>query len=281
MSGRVLLMLAGLATGAAAQTADWSLVNSDGMDGQLLTPRARSVLAAPEFTWRHAQTEHFVLHFENQIFAAKVGRMVEFFRAYIAQDLGFATNAPAGRSHVFIFRNASDWSTFLRRYGAGAGEWSFSFVEGPILYLQQAGDIGTSADVLGHETTHLVIQQLLDGPLPLWINEGVAEWYGEFAYAAFKGVKKSRRTVFRNLSRRADPAAAMKARAYPADPRAVQDFYQVSKHLVGFLQLQKPDAFGPFLRDIAAGGSIETALARHYDFADLVAFEKSFWKFAR
>ena len=29
--------------------------------------------------------------------------------------------------------------------------------------------------------------------------EGLAEWYGEFSYAAYKGVKKSRRTSFRSL----------------------------------------------------------------------------------
>ncbi len=276
-----MLLLLAAPTFARAATSTWNEVAAAGMDLRLETPRARAVLDAPEFSWRHAETEHFVVHFENGIFAAKVARMAEFFQTAIAEDLRGLEDRANGRSHIFIFRNPADWKQFLSRSGTGVAAWTFSFVEGPVMYLQPTADLGSSAGVLSHEMAHLVINRFMAGELPLWLNEGLAEWYGEFAYAEFKGVKKSRRGVFRALPKTWPIRETLRARSYPRDARKVDEFYQQSKYLVGFLQLEKPEAFASFVADLAAGGALDTALTRHYGFLNDAEFEKAFWKFAR
>lgn len=265
----------------AGPTSIWTEVAADQIDTKLLTARGQQALSAKEFKWRHAQTAHFVVHFENGIFAAKVSRIAEFFHDYIAADLKGLKDLAEGRSHIFIFRNVADWKKFMTTYGSGISAWSYSFVEGPVMYLQQAGDIGSSAEVLGHEMTHLVVNRFIPGRLPLWLNEGIAEWYGEFAYAEYKGVKKSRRASFRPLRKTDTVASVLQAEVYPADPNEVHPFYLFSKHLVAFLQFEKVGEFPSFLQDVAAEKDVRTALLEHYAIVDEVSFEKEFWKFAR
>lgn len=263
----VLLLVSCWASVAAppVEREDWRVIERDDVDTRQLAGVARALIDAPEFKWRHAQTEHFVLHFENGIFAAKVARMAEFFHRFIADDLGGLADRVEGRSHIFIFRNAKDWTLFLTQYHRGGLEWSFSMVQGPVMYLQQAADIGSSAEVLGHEMTHLVLNRLVEGEIPLWLNEGLAEWYGAFAYAAFKGTKRSKRAQFAGLRSTYPLPALLVATAYPEDPRQVSIFYQTAKHLVGYLQLeQPPEKFAPFLLALARGEALPSALSSHY-----------------
>ena len=252
------------------------------MDGRLLSDLGHRVLAAKEYKWKHGQTQHFVIHFENGIFAAKVGRMAEAFHDYIAADLQGATDRIEGRSHIFIFRNAADWKVFIQRYHQGGMEWSASMVVGPIMFLQQMGDASSSAEVLGHEMSHLVMNRFVEGGLPLWLNEGTAEWYGEFAYAAYKGVKKSKRAQFLGLRSTFPVPDLLAATAYPADTKKVHEFYSTAKHVVAFLQLEMPpDRFLPFLQDLAKGGEVEAALRDRYGVAGVAEFGERFEKFRR
>ena len=107
-------------------------------------------------------------------------------------------------------------------------EWTFSRVEGPVMFLQQAENTSSSGDVLAHEMTHLVMNRFFERRRPLWLNEGLAEYYGEFAYSAFKGVKKSKRAQFGRLANavpagrtalRADLSARGPARRGRSTPR--------------------------------------------------------------
>lgn len=255
-------------------------VARDQMDRALLTPRATRLADAPEFKWKQAQTEHFVIHFENGIFAAKVARLAEFFYTYISTDLAGARDQQEGRSHLFIFREQKDWQLFQKNYGPEGMEWSFSMVEGSAMYLQQADNLSNSAEVLGHEMTHLVMNRFFTGELPLWVNEGLAEWYGEFAYAAFKGIKKSKRAEFRRPANGLDPASVLAATDYPADPTQVHAFYASARHMVGFLFLDRPQEKRlTFLKLLVSGADTATALVDVYGFADAADFVKQYDKF--
>lgn len=283
--GAVMGALAGgVAQAAPMETGRVELVEvaAGDMDGRLLSELGQRVLAAREYRWKHGQTPHFVLHFENGIFATKVARMAESFYTYISSDLQGAADRVEGRSHIFIFRNAADWNTFIRDYHQAGMEWSASMVVGPIMYLQQMGDASSSAEVLGHEMSHLVMNRFVEGRLPLWLNEGTAEWYGEFAYAAYKGVKKSKRAQFLGLRSTYPVPDLLAATAYPADTKKVHEFYSTAKHVVAFLQLEMPaDRFLPFLQDLARGGEAEAALRDRYGFAGVADLSGRFEKFRR
>ncbi|HMO04849.1 MAG TPA: hypothetical protein PKC67_05040 [Kiritimatiellia bacterium] len=268
---------------AQAQTPqdDWTDVTRDEVDTALLSPMGHRLLDDPRFKWLHAHTEHFVIHYERKMFAAKVARQAEFFYGFIAKDLTSATDQMNGRSHIFIFRDEKDWKHFIQTYEVSI-EWAFSMVNGMVMYLQQADSTGDSASVLGHEMTHLVFNRFYPGRIPVWLNEGTAEWYGEFAYSAFKGIKKSKRQVFRRIPTVYPVESLLGMTTYPADPRAVRAFYDTSKFLVGFLQLNyPPEKFEPFLADMSKGMPVEPALAQHYGVASLSEFAKAFEKFVR
>lgn len=279
------LLVAGgvvLAAPPGAEKAEMQEVDVAQVDRALLTPRASRLVDAPEFKWRHAQTEHFVVHYENGIFAAKVARLAEFFYDFISADLQGAQDRVSGRSHLFIFRNEKDWQTFQRNYMEGKLEWAFSMVEGPVMYLQQADSLSSSAEVLGHEMTHLIVNRFFTGRLPLWLNEGMAEWYGEFAYAAFKGVKKSKRAQFQGLRSIVPVLDLIRASSYPADTESVRYFYDTSKHVVGFLQMERPpEKFVPFVKALMDGADTTTALSEVYGFAGAEDFARAFDKFRR
>lgn len=276
------ILLIPAAVFAAPADTNWVEVATNEIDLRVVGEREQKVLADPQFKWRHAQTPHFVVHFENGIFAAKVGRMAEFFYDYIGKDLQGMEDRVQGRSHIFIFRNEKDWKSFMASHAGGASDWAFSFVSGPSMYLQQADNMGSSASVLSHEMTHLVVNRFLTGPLPLWMNEGIAEWYGEFAYSEFKGTKKSKKAQFKKLHGMLDVPSMLNASSYPADPRAVGLFYQNAKYMVAFLQFEKtPDIFTLLIRDVSGGRSFQDALAERYGITSLEAFAKSFERFAK
>lgn len=266
---------------AQNKTDDWVDVTRDQVDDALLSPMGRRLLDDPKFNWLHAHTTHFVIHYERKIFAAKVARQAEFFYSFIAQDLKSAEDRVPNRSHIFIFRDEKDWKHFISEYEVSI-EWAFSMVNGMMMYLQQADSSGESSAVLGHEMTHLVFNRFYPGRIPVWLNEGTAEWYGEFAYAAYKGIKKSKRQVFRRINTVYPVESLLAMSTYPADPLAVSAFYQTSKFLVGYLQLNyPPEKFEPFLSEMANGGDVASALQKHYDIASLEEFSKAFQKFVR
>lgn len=247
-----------------------------------LMDQGRKALTAKDFKWRHAQTQHFVMHYENAIFAQKVARMAEFFYDYISDDLKVTNDLREGRSHIFIFNTRKDWETFQQKYSENPSKWVASWVRGTEMFLQQTGGGSDAADTLGHEMTHLIINRFFDGNPPLSVNEGLAEWYEEFAYSAFKGVKKSRKQEFKRLDKPMPLPEVLGAQKYPPTDEAVRRFYETSKYFVGFLMIRQPaEKFGPFFADLTREMPVYEALAKHYGLADQADVEKEFTKFIR
>jgi hypothetical protein len=257
-------------------------LGTNDFDRACLMDQGLRTLGLKEFKWHHAQTAHFVLHYENSIFAQKVARMAEFFYDYISDDLKVTKDLRRGRSHIFIFNSKKDWELFQTKYSENPSKWVASWVKGTEMFLQQTGGGSDAADTLGHEMTHLIINRFFDGDPPLAINEGTAEWYGEFAYAAFKGVKKSRKQEFKRFDGAIPLPALLAAQSYPDDEMMVRRFYLTAKYFVGFLMITKPqETFAPFFADLTAGTPVQPALEKHYGFTSASDMEKAFTKFVK
>jgi hypothetical protein len=129
--------------------------------------------------------------------------------------------------------------------------------------------------------THLVFNRFLPVRLPLWLNEGLAEYYGEFAYRAAKGMGQSQGNAFRPLKSWIPLVELLNASAYPADPAEVGRFYATSKYLTGYLLLKLPRAkWDAFFARLLAGEPALPVLLETYGWADIAAVEKSFAQFA-
>ncbi|MGD9612979.1 MAG: hypothetical protein AB7V22_08750, partial [Kiritimatiellia bacterium] len=255
----------------------------EAVDRARLLPADVGWLDHPAYRWKHLQTDHFILHHDQKIFAAKVARLGEQFYQAISADLpNLQDRAAPARSHVFIFRDPRDWQAIVAGT-PGLEPWTASFVRGQVMYLQETGTAtADKMETLAHEMTHLVFNRFLPVRLPLWLNEGLAEYYGEFAYRAAKGMGQSKGNAFRPLRTWTPLADLLAAETYPADPADVARFYATSKYLVGYLLLKQPRArWDAFFARLLAGEPARPALLESYGWADLAAAEKAFAQFAR
>lgn len=284
-----LTLLAGCAAAAAAplQKAAAALEarDIDAAAGERagLRPADIAWLDHPKHPWQHLQTEHFVVHHDQKMFAAKVARMGEQFYAAIAADLpDLRDRCSPRRSHVFVFRDPRDWQAVVEGT-PGLERWASSFVRGQVMYLQETGATAAEKmETLAHEMAHLVFNRFLAVPLPLWLNEGLAEYYGEFAYRAARGMGQSRRAAFPPLKTWYPLSELLTATAYPAAPAEVARFYATSKYLVGFLLLRQPkEKWNSFFERILSGEPPWPALLETYGWPDNAALEKDFARFAR
>jgi hypothetical protein len=253
------------------------------VDRTQLLPADIAVLDNPRFKWHHLQTEHFVLHHDQALFAAKVARMGEQFYDAISADLpSLQDRLSPARSHLFIFRDPRDWKASVSD-SPDIDAWASSFVRGDVMYLQETGTATSDKmDTLAHEMTHLVFNRFLPVRLPLWLNEGLAEYYGEFAYRAARGMGQGKRNAFRPLRSWMPLAHLLGATAYPAEPAEVAQFYVTSKYLAGFLLLRLPrEKWVAFFGRVLAGESPLPVLLETYGWADIQELERDFARFAR
>ena len=258
-------------------------IAAEAVDRTSLLPSDIALLDHPDFKWKHLQTPHFILHHDQKIFASKVARLGEQFYAAISADLpNLPDRVSPTRSHLFIFRDPRDWQTILRQT-PGVDPWAASFVRGNTLYLQEMGTATSEKmDLLAHEMTHLVFNRFLQIRLPLWLNEGLAEYYGEFAYRAARGMGQGRNNAFRPLKSWTPLAELLNATDYPVNTADIAPFYATSKYLVGFLILRFPrEKWNVFFTRVLAGNPPLQTLLDTYGWATQEAMEKDFARFVR
>ena len=258
-------------------------ISAEAVDRKGLLPDDLAWLDNPAYHWKHLQTEHFILHHDQKMFAAKVARMGEQFYDAISADLpNLQDHVAPARSHFFIIRDPRDWKQIVAG-SPGVDAWAASFVHGNVMYLQETGTATSDKmDTLAHEMTHLVFNRFLPVRLPLWLNEGLAEYYGEFAYRAAKGMGQSKGNAFRPLRKWTPLSELLAATSYPADPLEVSQFYATGKYLTGYLLLRQPrEKWDAFFARLLAGEPDLPTLLDVYGWTDVAALERAFAQFAR
>ena len=236
-----------------------------------------------KYGFHRLQTPHFVIHSHQKEFGSRVAKMAEAFYAFISRELPPDTPDRMGehRSHILIFNEHKDWLDVIHAT-RGVDENVASFVVGQAMYLQELGDSKSEKmSLLAHEMTHLVMNRFLQVRLPLWLNEGLAEFYGEFAYNAIRGMGQSKSAAFPPL---ADPyplAPMFRLTSYPASITETRLFYRTSKYMVGFLRLKHtPEAWNRYITAVAGGNDAVASLLEAYGYPDIATLETAFRKFA-
>lgn len=235
-----------------------------------------SRLAITLHQWKHAETEHFVVHYLDEAEARPTMQYIEGAYTMSTALLNLDPRRAPGRSHVFIF-NDRTWSGFLgkigiehRSPGGGAQAVLAGFAYKTELFFGASTDKERreqSAKTLCHEVTHAIISRFYPGrKLPLWMNEGFADYVAARTLATKRG-----QAITAYLSHDGDANMdvgkvfdRIKYGERSAPDRIVA-FYGNSERCVRALTEKLPlEAFPKFFNALAAGNEPSAAFASAY-----------------
>jgi hypothetical protein len=167
---------------------------------------------AAAIDWHELKGDHFIVYFstsdkaadsgvssteaanQDSKFAQEVLDKAEVYYRNIATDLGYPRYSQFWlwdkRAKVYIF---PDRGTFLRE--TGQPEWSQGMAEYKGKKIMSFSWSQVFLDsILPHEIAHLVFRDFVgfEGDIPLWLDEGVAQWEEELKRDTMKAMAKKR-----------------------------------------------------------------------------------------
>ncbi|MBE7158737.1 MAG: hypothetical protein INR62_09940, partial [Rhodospirillales bacterium] len=122
-------------------------------------------------------------------------------------------------------------------------------------------------NTLGHEVAHLVVDRFFGSNVPLWLNEGYAEYVSRVAYASYyraRGYEAKARTDGLTAASFIPLDRLTHALSYPTEVSEVLAFYTESEKLVRFLNAADKTKFQALVESLARGSLFENALHSAY-----------------
>lgn len=238
--------------------------------------------------WQEISGDHFFVYFtHDERFAKDVLDKAEVYYRWIATELGYPRYSEFWtwdrRVKIYIY---SDRDSFIK--ATGQPDWS----EGVAVYKQKqiisyAWSQGFLESLLPHEIAHLIFRDFVGfkGEIPLWLDEGVAQWSEE---AKRRNVKAIAKKLFNedallsieDLMKLDIRNIKEKNRVYIRPTRTkdkqdgvllisveqlVSNYYVQSVSLVGFLiEKYGSDSFAHFCRQLRDGKTLEEAIRFAY-----------------
>lgn len=233
--------------------------------------------------WKHAETTNFVYHYRQSFVAGPVATEAEAYYRMIAKDLEKDTSQWEHKSHIYIFEEPVEWQAF--KDVGGLDPWTGGLHAGHELFIIRNPQRRFKGDTLAHEIAHLVIHRFFGPGVPLWLNEGYAEYAATRFYAAFH---RARGYSARPRAGAVDPTLYIplqtltSAVSYPNQGHLVTVFYDESQRLVRFLSSANRTGFATFMDAMSKGNRFDTALTKGFGsrFPSLDALEREFKEYA-
>ena len=215
--------------------------------------------------WQQEKGDHFIVYYASDPnFAKKTVRQAEVYYGHIADEIGYPRYSNFwtwdNRVKIYLY---PDEAAFHK--GTDSPEW----MKGVASYKQKA--ISTFAGcanfidgILPHETTHLIFRDFVGfkGAVPLWIDEGIAQWEEPQKRALAR--KVARALVQKGMDRPLAELTRMDVR-HERDEDTVRDFYMQAVSLVDYLvKTYGPQSFTEFCRELRDGKDFEDALRAAY-----------------
>ncbi len=161
-----------------------------------ISPTGKAALSLYEKDWKHAETDHFVYHFLDEEKAEIIYLKSEYYYDWIKDFLGVKKDNWKKKSHIFVFASGEEWEAFKAR--SDYSSKSTAFTNGWELYIYPSPYWLSPMKAVAHELTHVVVFRFLEGPIPLFLNEGFAEYTSVRALAVrFRGNEYSVRKIKR------------------------------------------------------------------------------------
>ena len=226
--------------------------------------------------WKHGETEHFIIHFFHN--GEKIARRSEVFYTEIKEFFGNRPDLFAGRkSQVFAFNDGNDWKRFTGKINQ---EWAGGVTRGDEFFYLAASEEGrfdSKGKTQAHEMTHLIFNRFYRRRPPLWLNEGIAEYFGQR--------KTSTLTQFRQQMSLTHPYELnwlFKAEQYPEQLKQIYMFYAEAAIVVDFLTRTSEQAAKlPKFADAMIATNDVAAALQIYGYKDLMEFETAYKKYRR
>lgn len=189
----------------------------------------------------------------------------EYYYRVVAKDLNKDTSRWERKAQVFIFESPEDWKAFQAR--GALDPWTGGIHAHGELFIQRDPTYKFKGNTLGHEVAHLVVDRFFGSNVPLWLNEGYAEYVSRVAYAAYyraRGYEAKARTDTLTVASFQPLERLTHAVAYPTEVNEVLAFYTESEKLVRFLNAADKTKFLTLLDSLARGSLFENALHTAY-----------------
>lgn len=215
--------------------------------------------------WQEFKGEHFIVYYtEDKKFAREVLRSAENYYRKIASQLGYQRYSQFWtwdkRVHIYIY---PDKNSFLSV--TGQSNWSEGMADYTnkqiISYVWHQGFLEA---LLPHEITHLIFRDYvgLSEKIPLWLDEGVAQWMEPQKRQAVKWAVRKLNQQNRLLA--LETMMQLDIRQVN-DNELVHVFYVEAISLIEFLVTKYgSENFINFCRQLRDGKTVEDALAFVY-----------------
>ncbi|HSH38128.1 MAG TPA: hypothetical protein VK993_05020, partial [Chthoniobacterales bacterium] len=244
-------------------------------------PLGAKALAINPADWKHAETEHFIYHYQRSYVATPVAVEAEFHFRVVLKELGKTDAQWPEKAHIYIFEKPADWESFQ---SAGQLEpWTGGIQSGNSLFVVRNPAYKFTDNSLGHEIVHLMVRRLYGARVPFWLNEGLAQCLSKNAHASYQ---RARGYLSKPYSNGIPPEklialSTLTTMSYPPAAQ-VETFYDESERLVRFLVAADRAKFFELLQLLAAGDAFESGLSRAGSaaFPSLAALEEKFRPYA-
>lgn len=244
--------------------------------------------AANQPAWLERKGEHFIVYFtQDEKFAQQVLDEAEKYYRNIAFDLGYARYSEfwTWEKRVKIYIH-SDHASFLK--ATGQPKWSQGMADYKNKQIvSYAWSQGFLESLLPHEMGHLIFRDFVGfkGEVPLWLDEGVAQWEEEAKRPQVKKLIKSyfeqdnlmsvndimklnvlnlkdTKGLFIRPTRTKDGKEGV---IFLSSDNLVEIYYLQSASLVGYL-IEKfgSESFSSFCRELRDGKTVQEALRIAY-----------------
>ena len=244
-------------------------------------PLGEKALAIHPEDWKHAETDHFIYHFVHTYVAAPISVEAEFHYRVIAKEL--ERDEPPGdiKSHIYIFERPEHWREF-QTFGK-LEPWTGGIHSLGSLFIQRNPAYKFTDNSLGHEIVHLIVHRLYPEGIPLWLNEGLAQYISKNSHASYQRARgyiskpHSAAIAPENLI----PLGGLVAMTQVPTDR-VETFYDESERLVRFLATTDKPSFLKLLDMLGHHQPFQAALSLSYagKFATMAVLEQEFRDYA-
>jgi len=243
-----------------------------------VSPWGRAALSLDKENWKHAETEHFIYHFMDDKPAETVLVHAEAYYKWIKDFFGVTGDSWKRKSHIFIFTDGPAWDDFMRRIKRPPERRSFT--SGWELFIFREPHWVSPRQSLAHELTHVIVFRFMEGPLPLFLDEGISCFASSQLLKMQLESNNYAQYPIKPLT--ADEYIPIKdiveITAYPA--KNVEGFYLEGEWFVRFLAFTYGnEKFYAFSRAVAQGGDFQKSIEKVYE-ADFAAMEEKFKRYA-